>query len=205
MNKSKEKTPGGELPQLSAIEQEALSRWYARHEKRITPPKWKEIEKDVITYAEENPNMFFAQMLETTGSTDPDFNERLICQVASTLQSNRNESDSNFASSLMHGIHPKDETEGILIAQMVGTHNLIMDSMRRAAIPKQHLEAGNDYINRAAKLMNIYLRQMELLLKYRGNAHQQKMIVEHVHIHQGGQAVVGQIENKPRGEGDGKK
>ena len=147
--------------------------------------------------------MFSAQMLETTGSTDSDFNIRLIMQVALLLQSNKKDSDTNFASALMHGIHPRDETEGILIAQMAGTHNLIMESMRRAAIPEQYLNAGNDYINRACKLMNIYLRQMDMLLKYRGNGHQQKMIVEHVHIHKGGQAVVGQIGNNPRGEGDG--
>jgi hypothetical protein len=50
--------------------------------------------------------------------------------------------------------------------------------------------------------MNLFLKQVETLEKYRGKAAQQKVIVEHVHIHEGGQAVVGHIESKPRGEGD---
>jgi len=36
----------------------------------------------------------------------------------------------------------------------------------------------------------------------KGKRSEQKVIVEHVHIHEGGKAIVGHIENKPRGEGD---
>jgi len=77
-----------------------------------------------------------------------------------------------------------------------------MEYMKRAVIPGQYLEAADDYTNRAYKLMNIFLKQIETLEKYRGKASQQKVIVEHVHIHEGGQAVVGHIESKPRGEGN---
>jgi hypothetical protein len=42
------------------------------------------------------------------------------------------------------------------------------------------------------KLARTFTTQMEALKRYRGTG-EQKMVVEHVHVHQGGQAIVGQI------------
>ena len=189
--------------ELSELEQKALEKWRERDKERIGPPKFKATGDNLLVNKEKNPDKCHSQMLETSGSTDHDFSKTLLSQAASTLSSGENnEKKVNFIAALIHGFKPGDETEGVLIAQMAGTHNLIMEYMRRAMIPKQYLEAANDYTNRAYKLMNIFLKQIETLEKYRGKAVQQKVIVEHVHIHEGGQAVVGHIENKPRGEGD---
>jgi hypothetical protein len=102
----------------------------------------------------------------------------------------------------MHALNPRDETEGILIAQMTGTHNLIMEFMKRAVLSGQTAEGSNDNTSRACRLMSIFLKQLEALEKYRGKLAQQKVLVEHVHIHEGGRAIVGNVETKPRGEGD---
>ena len=154
---------------------------------------------------EENPDKFGPQLMETTGSTDADFSKILLSQASSVSTPKTEEDKANFTASFMHGLKPRDEMEGVLIAQMAGIHNLLMEYMRRAVIPEQYLEAGEDYTNRAYKLINIFLKQVETLEKYRGKTSQQKVIVEHVHIYEGGQAVVGHIESKPRGEGDGTK
>ena len=42
------------------------------------------------------------------------------------------------------------------------------------------------------KLARTFATQMEALNRYRGKG-QQKMTVEHVHVHDGGQAIVGQV------------
>ena len=190
--------------ELSELEQKALEKWRERDEERVGPPKFKKIKDKIVTHVEQDPDKFWPQMMEVTGSIDIDFFKTIISQVSNTLPNSDSEEVSNFTTALMHGLRPRDETEGVLIAQMAGTHNLIMEYMRRAMIPKQYLEAANDYSNRAYKLMNLFLKQVETLEKYRGKAAQQKVIVEHVHIHEGGQAVVGHIESKPRGEGDEK-
>lgn len=186
----------------SELEQKALEKWRERDKERVGPVKFKKIKEKTVTHVEEDPDKFWPQMMETVGSPDIDFFKNILSQVSSTLPNGDSEDVSNFITALMHGLKPKDETEGVLIAQMVGTHNLIMEYMKRAMIPGQYLEAANDYTNRAYKLMNLFLKQVETLEKYRGKAAQQKVIVEHVHIHEGGQAVVGHIESKPRGEGD---
>jgi hypothetical protein len=46
--------------------------------------------------------------------------------------------------------------------------------------------------NLAVKLLRTYTMQMEALLRYRGKG-EQKMTVEHVHVYQGGQAIVGAV------------
>jgi len=43
--------------------------------------------------------------------------------------------------------------------------------------------------------------QMEALKKYRGKG-EQKMTVEHVHVHNGGQAIVGDVHQKAGGGHD---
>ena len=188
--------------ELSQLEQKALEKCKERDKERAGPLKFKKIKDKTVTCVEKDPEKFWLQIKETTGSTDIDFLKTIMSQVSATLQDKDSEEAANFISALMHGFKPRDETEGVLIAQMVGTHNLIMEYMKWAMIPGQFLEAGNDYTNRAYRLMNIFLRQVETLEKYRGKSSQQKVIVEHVHIHEGGQAVVGHIEAKARGEGD---
>ena len=57
----------------------------------------------------------------------------------------------------------------------------------------QHVpEAKRANLNYATKLMQIFASQMEALKKYRTGG-QQKMVVEHVHVNEGGQAVVGTV------------
>lgn len=190
------------VEELSELEKKALEKWRNRDKERVGPLKFKKIKDKTITHIEKNPDKFWPQMMETTGSPDIDFFKNIFSQVSNTLPDRDSEEVSNFVVSLMHGLKPRDETEGVLIAQMVGTHNLIMEYMRWAMIPGQYLEAGADFTNRAYRLMNLFIKQLEILMKYRGEATQQKVIVEHVHIHEGGKAVVGHFEDKSGGRGD---
>jgi hypothetical protein len=49
--------------------------------------------------------------------------------------------------------------------------------------------------------MRLHLEQIEAMQKLKGKAGQQKT-VEHVHVHEGGQAIVGPVSTT-KGEGDG--
>ena len=169
-------------------------------------PKFRLIQKDKLGLVVKDKNKFLQQARETTGTEDIDFFETLLMQVGN-INSNMQEDQvrlANFSSAYLHGLKPRDQLEGILFAQMAGTHNLIMEYMRRAIRREQTLEAAEEYTNRANKLMNLFLRQIETLEKYRGKSTQQKVIVEHVHVEEGGKAIVGNIEGSTRGEGDAK-
>src|SRR5258707_7239309 len=65
-------------------------------------------------------------------------------------------------------------------------------------LPEQTAEGRQTNLAQAAKLTRANATQMEALAKHRGKG-QQKVIVEHVHVYQGGQAIVGQVS--PRGDG----
>jgi len=91
------------------------------------------------------------------------------------------------------GIRPQDELEGMLAAQMVACHHAAMDCFRRAMLPNQTFEGRQQNLNFASKLQRSYATHMETLDKHRGKG-QQKVTVEHVHVHQGGQAIVGAVE-----------
>jgi hypothetical protein len=86
----------------------------------------------------------------------------------------------------------------MLAAQMAAVHIATMTFARRLA----HIEtiAQQDSAERAFnKLARTFASQLEALNRHRGKG-QQKVIVEHVHVHAGGQAVVGTIETPGGGD-----
>lgn len=132
---------------------------------------------------------------KTLGTSDMDFAKLLIKQVHNA-HPDKNKGNTveivNQVTPMLYAIEPRDELEGMLAAQMVGIHNLTMEMMGRASIPDQTVEGVNDNINRITKLSRTFVAQLEALDRHR-NKGQQKMTVEHVHVNEGGQAVIGNI------------
>jgi hypothetical protein len=96
------------------------------------------------------------------------------------------------------GIGPKDELEGMMAAQLIAAHNAAMECYRRAMIGEQTFEGRRENLAQANKLSRTYATLLEALNRHRGKG-QQKVTVEHVHVHAGGQAVVGVVDNPGRG------
>jgi hypothetical protein len=118
--------------------------------------------------------------------------EHLLNSMGSKGQSRAAvEQELNGALSMLEEIAPRDAIEAALVTQMVATHALIAAQARRlhgaTAIPQ--LEANGSLLT---KMQRIFIAQLEALQRYRGKAPQQ-VRVEHVHIHKGGQAIVGAV------------
>jgi hypothetical protein len=96
------------------------------------------------------------------------------------------------------GVGPKDELEGMMAAQLIAAHNAAMECYRRAMIGEQTFEGRRENLNQANKLSRTWATLLEALNRHRGKG-QQKVTVEHVHVHAGGQAVVGHVEHKGGG------
>jgi hypothetical protein len=80
-------------------------------------------------------------------------------------------------------------------------HNAAVMFLNRAMAAEQTFEGTNANLLRATRLMRLFSEQLEAMAKLKGKAGQQKVTVEHVHVHSGGQAVVGVMETSPaRGE-----
>lgn len=97
--------------------------------------------------------------------------------------------------SVMSSIAPQDAVEGMLIGQMLASHNAAMECFRRAMIQEQTIEARGMNLNYASKLTRSYTALLDSLQKYRGKGiSEQKVTVQHVHVSEGGQAIVGNVE-----------
>lgn len=102
------------------------------------------------------------------------------------------------------GIGPKDELEGMMAAQLVAAHNAAMECYRRTMIGEQTFEGRRENLAQANKLSRTYAALLEALNRHRGKG-QQKVTVEHVHVHAGGQAVVGMVAAPAQPGGDASK
>jgi hypothetical protein len=91
------------------------------------------------------------------------------------------------------GISPLDELEGMLATQLIACHNASMECYRRAMISEQTFEGRRENLAQANKLSRTYATLLEALNRHRGKG-QQKVTVEHVHVHEGGQAIIGNVE-----------
>ncbi len=80
-----------------------------------------------------------------------------------------------------------------MAAQLIAAHNAAMECYRRAMIDGQTSESRRENLTQANKLSRTYATLLEALNRHRGKG-QQKVTVEHVHVHSGGQAVVGVVE-----------
>jgi hypothetical protein len=107
------------------------------------------------------------------------------------------EQDINGVLAAVHGIGANDEIEAMLAVQMVATHFAATRALRRLkgsdTIPQQDSNG-----NLAVKLLRSFAAQTEALQRYRGKG-QQKVTVEHVHVHTGGQAIVGSVSQSGGG------
>jgi len=94
---------------------------------------------------------------------------------------------------------PKDELEGMMAAQLIAAHNAAMECYRRAMIGEQTFEGRRENLNQANKLSRSFAVLLDALNRHRGKG-QQKVTVEHVHVHSGGQAIVGMVDTPGGGD-----
>ena len=94
-------------------------------------------------------------------------------------------------------IGPRDGLEQLLVAQMIGCHNLAMEFMALAACKDQSSTVLDKNVSRAARFMDLFLRQIEGLKSYRSKG-EQKVRVEHVQVNASAQAVVGCLNTESK-------
>ena len=136
---------------------------------------------------------------EALETADADLQGHLIEQVVNTFRNvsadgagtEAGAAVANKVIPILSGIQPQDEIEAMLAVQMVGVHNIAMDCIGRAT-RTERVNFMSSYMNGATKSLRTFVAQMEALKKYRTGG-QQKMIIEHVYVNEGGQAIVGTV------------
>jgi len=150
--------------------------------------------KDTITILSERSKI--------SGSASPEFTRMLKNQTIYTLNGVGKNDNVNLdafgtiAEGALAGLNPRDEAEGMLMAQMIGIHNAAMNALLvgNVASDLRSVETCEIKTNLAIKLIRTYATQMQTLHMYRGNNQESKVNVSRVHVHDGGQAIVGNVK-----------
>jgi hypothetical protein len=150
------------------------------------------------TVIAKDPSLEEGKLKSIGGSKSDTFNNVLANQVIHSLWLKHADEDErekllSAAVAGLVGIAPRDELEGMLAAQMIAAHNAAMECHRRAMLSEQTFEGRKENLTQANKLSRTYTSLLEALNRHRGKG-QQKVTVEHVHVHAGGQAIVGSVE-----------
>ena len=137
-------------------------------------------------------------MMRALGTDSAEFTDGVLRQLANavSLGGGADEEAINFALAVIAGIEPKDELETMLAMQMAVIHLATMTFTRRLAhvetLDQQH--GSERALN---KLARTFAMQLEALKRYRTGG-EQKVVVQHVNVNEGGQAIVGNVD---RGRG----
>lgn len=86
----------------------------------------------------------------------------------------------------MQEMKPQNALEAMLCSQILSLHCVGMDSMRKS---ENETFQKDSHLNNAIKLFRVQHETVESLMKLRRNG-EQKLIVQHVNVCDGGQAVV---------------
>lgn len=191
--KTKKQSKPKTKPPLPPQEQEALQRYV---EKEKAPHLKIELNEEgamVVATSHDDDAIGHVLLLEAVGGEDIQFLNGLIRQIIEAGISDRNPGadDVNFLLSVIKGLRPQNQQEAMLAAQMGAIHMASMTMARRLA--HATLIDQQDSAARAlTKLTRTYAAQMETLKRVRSKG-EQKVTVEHVHVHEGGQAIVGTV------------
>jgi hypothetical protein len=133
---------------------------------------------------------------ESTGTHSYDVADRLVCQVASAQvwPSSTDPVDRLIkATALMGEMAPQNAMEAMLATQMIATNEAALMFLHRATSAGQTTEVVDANVLRSTRLMRLFNQQAETMQKLKGKAPKQKVTVEQVNVHQGGQAIVGSV------------
>ena len=153
--------------------------------------------KTPITVVTDDPEDRKGLLKNIGGSQSDRWNNTLANQAVQALwvqnsSPEEREKQATATVAALMGIAPQDELEGMMAAQLIAAHNAAMECYRRAMIGEQTFEGRRENLAQANKLSRTYAALLEALNRHRGKG-QQKVTVEHVHVHAGGQAVVGTV------------
>ena len=166
-----------------------------QHEPAISPeikitPKIRIVSKRGKPSIDYSTDITFLNQL--FGTSDRDFSLKMLRQVSNGICPDGPEELSiNAALAAIAAFEAKNEIEGMLAVQIVIT-NFAAALATGAMVRAEWIDQKNSAGNLAVKLTRVSAELLEKLQKYRGKG-QHKVIVEHVHVNAGAQAIVGDV------------
>jgi len=204
-------TPGTAIVAPETVRSEAeealVQTWKVAEAKMIPAPRFR-IDDTMAGCVEPDStdrDLWAAQLLRALGTADPAAQEKTIALVSQVIlegsvarggERDMKEARKALNSLLgqMSDVAPRDGIEGMLVGQMVAVNEVALEQLRRAQLSGIPIEQVSECVTRATKLLRLFAQQMDALARNRGRGpSEQRVIVEHVHVYEGGQAVVGAV------------
>src|SRR2546426_4292136 len=180
------------------------------HALAVQKPAPEKAESPVVAAKKKTRKQLIDEVVKTackvTGTQHLDAADRFIAQAGYALvwpKPKDTEDHLIRASAVMAEMAPQNATEAMLATQMIAANDAALMFLRRATLDNQTFDGVEANVHRASRLMRIFNEQLEAMQKLKGKASQQKVTVEHVHVHEGGQAIVGAVNQTgvaPRAE-----
>ena len=143
---------------------------------------------------------FVARLFDAFGTESPDFANQAMGRLGVVMRPKGSalptQTEFNAALAAIDAIRPTDEIEAMLAVQMIATHETAMDMLIRAK-QAEMMPTLQECGSLAVKLLRTYAAQVEALARLRRGG-EQRIIVQHVNVNEGGQAIVGAV-NHPGG------
>jgi len=176
----------------TAAEAEMVEAHMAKKAKR--PPRLKVVGQPngAISVKPEHPDEGIGRiaLMRSVGTSDPDFFHGIVGQLANVSPNSKNGVDEqwlNFMLSMVRSVEPKDGTEAMIAAQMAAIHSLTMTAAHRLA--QADTLAHEVALN---KLSRTFAALVTTLKSWRSKG-EQRVLVQHVTVDGGSQAIVGNV------------
>jgi hypothetical protein len=135
------------------------------------------------------------RLKQAFATVSPDFIDASLSQLIMAARlpgGGLSETAVNAALAFIEGAKPRDEVEAALVIQMAATHSATMAVIRRIGSGGGGDRSLAVVASAASRLLRAYATQVETLRRLR-NGGSQFVRVEHVHVAEGAQAVVGLV------------
>jgi hypothetical protein len=148
--------------------------------------------------------------LESLGLSDGETYRALMNQIISAATKGKDvDMDAiNGMLAMIQALEPRDTLEAMLATQMAAVHYATM-SLAWTLNHRENIPQQDSASNAFNKLARTFAAQIEALNRHRGKG-QQQVTVTHMHVHDGGQAIVagnvqgGGASSKPEAQPDAK-
>jgi hypothetical protein len=135
-----------------------------------------------------------AQLMAAFGTTSETVAHVEVDRIAKALRQRDgtiNPAELDTVIAIVSGQQPKNELEAMIVCQMAVTHALTMRSLGKLSRSHEGQQQDSNGLT-VARLTKAFTSQVDALAKIRrGGA--QRVVVEHVYIHAGAQAIVGAV------------
>lgn len=140
-----------------------------------------------------------AEFCKTKGISDFNVASRLVVETAISMALKSSKKDVskelveklNFVLKLLMEMKPQDPFEAMLACRMIALHSTGINALCKSSLSTT-MDEANQFTSRASKLFKLWNEAKDRLDRHR-RKEDQKVVVEHVHVCTGGQAIVGNV------------